>query len=154
MTYKEHRSGAGYLYDYFEGHQDVSHGMFSTADINMGVACEAYAHISGDENNCSAEGCAEEACMEIRSSVWLAPFDFGIMQNVEIQFRPAKDEPGFLEIHVKLVRQSGEANAWRRINKSFLHHVRRQLLVWRSFDAESKLHYEKLLEEAEKRRLV
>ncbi|MGD8257710.1 MAG: hypothetical protein PVH56_09080, partial [Desulfobacterales bacterium] len=71
--------------------------------------------------------------------------------NVELQFRPSSDEPGFLEIHVKLSRQSGEANAWRRINKVFLHVVRRQLLAWRSFDDQTKIYYEKVLGDAEKK---
>jgi hypothetical protein len=35
MTYREHRSVGGYLFDYFEGHQEISHGMFSTADIQF-----------------------------------------------------------------------------------------------------------------------
>ena len=43
---------------------------------------------------------------------------------------------------------SGEANAWHRINKAFLHNLRRQLLIWRSFDDRAKDHYEQLLVEA------
>ena len=82
--------------------------------------------------------------------MWLAPFDFGIMQTVDFLFIPAEDEPGFLEIKVELVRESGEANAWRRNNKTFLHEIRRQLLVWRSFEDATKEKYEKLLMDAEK----
>ena len=40
MTYKEHRSVGGFLYDYFDSHQDVSHGMFSTADVSFRFVCE------------------------------------------------------------------------------------------------------------------
>jgi len=82
--------------------------------------------------------------------VWLAPFDFGIMQRVALKFRPAVNEPGFLEIGIQLIRESGEANAWHRINKAFLHVIRRQLLIWRSFDDRTKVHYERLLISAEK----
>ena len=32
---------------------------------------------------------------------------------------------------------SGESGVWQRINTSFLHEVRKQLLVWRSFDDEA-----------------
>ena len=49
------------------------------------------------------------------------------------------------------MRESGEANAWRRINKTFLHDIRRQLLVWRSFDDPAKEKYEQLLMNAEKK---
>jgi len=50
-----------------------------------------------------------------------------------------------------LMRESGEANAWRRINKNFLHEIRRQLLVWRSFDDPSKEKYEHRLLAAERK---
>ena len=71
------------------------------------------------------------------------------MQTVDFLFKPAEDEPGFLEIKVELIRESGEANAWRRINKTFLHEIRRQLLVWRSFEDTTKEKYERLLTDAE-----
>jgi hypothetical protein len=95
-----------------------------------------------------------EQVLQIGTRVWLAPFDFGIMQQVTLQFRPAETEAGFLEIHVRLNRESGEANAWRRINKAFLHDIRKQLLVWRSFDDGAKLEYAELLLNAAKERGV
>jgi hypothetical protein len=73
------------------------------------------------------------------------------MQTVDFLFEPAEDEPGFLEVRVQLMRESGEANIWRRINKNFLHEIRRQLLVWRSFDNPSKEKYELRLMAAEKK---
>jgi hypothetical protein len=73
------------------------------------------------------------------------------MQRVALKFRPAADETGFLEISIQLIRESGEANAWHRINKAFLHDVRKQLLIWRSFDDRTKVHYEQLLIGAEKK---
>jgi hypothetical protein len=72
------------------------------------------------------------------------------MQHVEIQFKPADTEPGFLEIAIRLKRESGEANAWLRINKAFLHVIRKQLLIWRSFDDQTKAEYEELILKAEK----
>lgn len=154
MTYREHRSIGGFLYDYFLGHQDVSHGMFSTADVRFSYIDHGQPQIAPDENLPAAQKQDPNECLVIRSNVWLAPFDFGIMQAVELQFKPAEDEPGFLEIHVELTRLSGEANAWRRINKTFLHVVRRQLLAWRSFDEQSKSFYEQLLQDAEKNQPV
>jgi hypothetical protein len=101
--------------------------------------------------DCPEEQCEFDQCLQIQSRVWLAPFDFGIMQTVDFWFKPADDEPGFLEIKVRLIRVSGEANAWRRINKPFLHEIRRQLLVWRSFDDPTKEKYETILMNAEKK---
>ncbi len=149
MNYREHRSVGGYLYDYFEGHQDVSHGMFSTADIQFSFVCDDPPGLSKEPYDCPEDQCEDDRCLQIKSRVWLAPFDFGIMQSVDLLFNPAEDEPGFLEIKVQLIRESGEANAWRRINKTFLHEIRRQLLVWRSFDDQTKEKYERILVDAE-----
>ena len=150
MNYREHRSVGGYLFDYFEGHQDVSHGMFSTANVQFGFVCQDPPGLKKEPYNCPEDQCDEDQCLQVQSRVWLAPFDFGIMQTVDFLFKPAEDEPGFLEIKVRLIRESGEANAWRRINKTFLHQIRRQLLMWRSFDDASKDKYERLLWDAEK----
>jgi hypothetical protein len=151
MTYREHASVGGFLYDYFEGHQDVSHGIFSTAGVAMRFVCETAPAAADPDDRCPGEACAYSECLNFSTQVWLAPFDFGIMQEVALQFRPSSDEPGFLEIHVGLTRESGEANAWLRINKGFLHVIRRQLLIWRSLDAEGKRHYEEVLTAARAR---
>ncbi len=148
MKYKEHRSVGGFIFDYFKAHQDITHGMFSTGDIRFGFVCDAAPVRSSVSNDCPENECDIEACLQISSSVWLAPFDFGIKQQVDLQFSPSADERGFLEIRVRLNRVSGEANAWHRINKGFLHNLRRQLLMWRSFDDPAKDHYEQLLAEA------
>ena len=95
--------------------------------------------------DCPDDKCSREACLQLFSKVWLAPFDFGIMQQVEIQFCPAAEESGYLEIKIRLIRESGEANAWRRINKTFLHALRKQLLMWRSLDTGSQDHFAGLL---------
>ena len=150
MSYAEHRSIGGFLLEYFQGHQDVSHGLFSTGDIEFGFSCQTAPGLAGDDEDCPEQKCEYDACLNMRASVWLAPFDFGINQKVDFQFCPAADEPGFLEIKVRLMRESGEANAWHRINKGFLHNIRKQLLLWRSFELTTKEHYERLLAEAEK----
>lgn len=150
MSYAEHRSIGGFLLEYFQGHQDVSHGLFSTGDIEFGFSCQTAPGIKGEADDCPEQACEYDACLQVRASVWLAPFDFGINQKVDLQFCPAADEPGFLEIKIHLTRESGEANAWHRINKGFLHNIRKQLLLWRSFELPTKEHYERLLAEAEK----
>jgi hypothetical protein len=150
MTHKEHRSIGGFLYEYFDNHQDISHGMFSTANIEFGTVCDDPPGMDQASSDCVGDPCELDQCLQIGTRVWLAPFDFGIMQQVALQFRPAETEAGFLEIHVRLNRESGEANAWRRINKTFLHDIRKQLLIWRSFEDEAKLEYEELLLNAEK----
>jgi hypothetical protein len=143
MKFKEHRSVGGYLLDYFKGHQDVTHGQFSTGNIDFGFVCPTLPLTS--DTDCPENDCEMPACLELEIGIWLAPFDFGIMQKVDFQFHPSPQGAGFLEIFVRLTRNSGEANAWRRINKNFLHQIRKQLLIWRSFAGQEKDRYERLL---------
>jgi hypothetical protein len=82
-----------------------------------------------------------ENCVQLNTRVWLAPFDLGVKQRVELLFQPAADDPRFLEIQIALLREAGEANAWRRISKAFLDDLRKQLLIWRSLDEEAQSHY-------------
>lgn len=132
MKYREHESIGGFIHSYFVSHQDVSHGIFSTGPVQIIFSCSTEQEISQLVKN---RGTDEDLhCLHIRSNVWLAPFDFGILQTVDIQFCPAKEGEDFLEIKITLCRQSGESEVWQRINTSFLHEIRKQLLVWRSFD--------------------
>ncbi|MFO7708569.1 MAG: FtsX-like permease family protein [Desulfobacterales bacterium] len=147
MTYREHMSVGGFLVQYFDGHMDVSHGLFSTSDIVLDFACETAPRLADRAHNCPEQECELPECLHLTSQVWLAPFDFGIMQRAEFRFRPSPDQAGFLEIHVRLVRESGESNIWHRINKGFLHEIRRQLLIWRSLDDDAKALYEQHMDE-------
>ena len=145
MKYKEHRGIGGFLFEYLKGHQDVSHGLFSTGDLDLTFMCPLLSGIAEKKPVCTDTVCRYEACLNFYTKVWLAPFDFGIMQGVDVQFCPAED-PGFLEIKIRLIREAGEANAWRRINKGFLNEMRKQLLVWRSLDEVAQDRYERALD--------
>jgi hypothetical protein len=128
----------------------VSHGLFSTGDLRIVYECPNYerdveAH---SEMTCALQGCENEVCLHFECKVWLAPFDFGIMQHVDVLFCPAAEDPGFLEIQLKLRREAGEAGAWHRINKSFINQIRKQLLVWRSLSAEARKEYREALDRA------
>lgn len=148
MTYVEHRSVGGFIYEYFSSHQEITHGKFSTGNMAFSFACETPPVRDDGEDDCPEDQGVYDECLHFTSQVWLAPFDFGILQQVALKFKPAEEEKGFLEIHISLTRESGESNAWQRINKTFLHEIRKQLLLWRSFDDETKEHYKNLLAEA------
>ncbi len=138
MRYHEHHSICGFLYEFFSNHQDVSHGIFSTGPIEIVETCQITA--PGLKHLPMAED-----CLHIRAKVWLAPFDFGIMQWVDLSFCHAGEGEDFLEISVLLSRRSGEAGVWRRVNTSFVHSLRKQLLIWRSLNETEKEHYGRLL---------
>jgi hypothetical protein len=148
MTYAEHRSVGGYLFEYFESHQDITHGKFSTDNVVFAFVCETAPRMTTARTDGPEDAHKFDECLYLTSQVWLAPFDFGITQKVDLRFKPAMEEPGLLEIQIKLIRDSGEANAWLRINKTFLLEIRKQLLIWRSLDESRKTYYEQILVDA------
>jgi hypothetical protein len=141
MKYKEQLGIGGYLREYYFSHKDVSHGLFTTDDISLEFYCphDQLSGLAGPYH-------CEKDCIQVKSRVWLAPFDFGVKQFVHLMFCPSTEDPeNYLEIQVTLQREAGEANSWRRINKAFLNDLRKQLLIWRSLDNEAQAHYAKLL---------
>ena len=147
LKYKEYKGVGGYVYRYLVEHQNVSHGLFSTGEVNIASICPVIQGIDkGRAHECTDESCCPSLCLDFKARVWLAPFDFGITQKVDVQFCPAPDDPEFLGIKVNLTREAGEANAWRRINKAFLNQIRKQLLMWRSLEKEAQDGYEEALE--------
>ena len=137
MRQHENASIAGFLYSFFKGHQDVSHGIFSTGPVEV-ITLDAPS-----ENMLPIVS----QCMHLRAKVWLAPFDFGIMQWVDIRFCRAQEGSGFIEMCVTMHRRAGEVALWQRVNKSFINSLRKQLLVWRSLDEEGHKLYADLLPE-------
>lgn len=137
MRFHEHASICGFLYSYLKGHQDVSHGIFATGPIE--VVDETA--IRGETNRLPMAG----DCIHLRAKIWLAPFDFGIMQWIDLRFCRASEGVDFLEICVRMERRAGEAGLWQRLNGPFLHSLRKQLLIWRSLDAEGHAQYSRLL---------
>lgn len=138
MKYQENESIGGFIHDYLDSHRDISHGVFSTGPVQVIFSCSTVDEIVKMVNG--SEDPANLRCLHLRAHVWLAPFDFGIMQTADLQFCPAKEGKEFLEIKITLKRESGESGIWQRINTSFLHELRKQLLVWRSLDDETHQH--------------
>ncbi len=132
MNYRERESVGGFLHQYFIGHQDISHGAFSTGHIDLVSTCDGTAAIHQAVAT-SADPCSF-TCVHLQARIWLAPFDFGIMQRVDLVFAPAQDNPAFLDIRMNIHRESGERGQWQRINKHFIHELRKQLLTWRSME--------------------
>jgi hypothetical protein len=141
MKHKEQLGIGGYLREYYFAHKDVSHGLFTTDDISL----EFYCPIKQLSGLAGPDHC-EKDCIQLKTRVWLAPFDFGVKQLVYLVFCASAEDPdSYLEIQVNLQREAGEANSWRRINKAFINDLRKQLLIWRSLDNEAQAHYANLL---------
>ncbi|MDQ7833408.1 MAG: FtsX-like permease family protein, partial [Desulfovibrionaceae bacterium] len=133
MRIREQEYAGGFLYDYYKSHQDISHGLFSTDDVRFAFECPWDVPDKGPHPGKIDTAFVElRSCFRLTATVWLAPFDFGIKQRVDILFLPDMKNPGFMEIQVTLERVAGEAGMWKRLNKGFLDNLRKQLLVWRS----------------------
>jgi len=141
MKFREHESIGGFIYSYLVSHRDISHGLFSTGPVDVIFSCSTVDEIVDMVKQ--SDNPQDLKCLHIRATIWLAPFDFGIMQTADIQFCPAREGEDFLEIQITLQRQSGESGIWQRINTSFLHAFRKQLLIWRSLDDETHLDLQK-----------
>ena len=72
--------------------------------------------------------------------VWLAPYDLGVSQDVELRAVPTGDF-GVYVIRLDISRLSGQATTWVRINRGFLDQIRKQFLLWRTISPEAKAEY-------------
>lgn len=136
----EQLCAGGFLMDYYNAHQDVSHGLFSTDKLHCNFLPTdelSTVGISGYGNMSDLE-----ACLFMDLMVWLAPFDFGVRQRVRLVFCPSDIYTGFKQITVRLERLAGEDQVWQNLNKNFLNDLRKQLLAWRSLDDETRTAFE------------
>jgi hypothetical protein len=140
---EEQWGAGGYLMAHFQGHQDISHGKFSTGRVDVVVPPEPEREAA----TVAGEASEKESMLRLDTQVWLAPFDFGITQSVSLRFLPS-DDPGYLAIEVRIRRLAGEVNVWGRANKAFLNDLRKQLLVWRSLDPGEREDFERALNAA------
>lgn len=131
----EQDCAGGFLSEYYQAHADISHGLFSIDEMDVEYACPLATPSNPEHPD----------CFNISFMAWLAPFDFGIRQRVEIISCPSPDYPGFLEMRITLIRQAGEKNIWFRLCRGFLNDLRKQLLIWRSLDQADKLQFEQRL---------
>lgn len=97
--------------DWFRGHEDQAVGDFVTAETTL--TREDATRLS---LNCQA---------------WLAPFDLGVSQTVQISSRPATIQD-VVELELRLMRLAGEPDNWVNVNRRFLVSIRRHFLAWRT----------------------
>ncbi len=117
-----------FLFTFFRSYQDATQGTFivDRVDFDMEVPEARPGQLPAP------------LCPLIRMNVWLAPFDFGIKQHLQLHCCPSMDNPGYLEIGLLMTRLSGERSAWTRANKNFIKALRKQMLQWRLLDPKAK----------------
>lgn len=112
-----------FLYEYLDAHREGSIGYFST-DRLRAVPAQA--------------GRRQFPAAEL--TVWLAPYDLGVRQDVRLAVRETEEEDVF-EIEVRMTRRAGETRTWWKLNRVFLGALRKQLLGWRKLKTERVLEY-------------
>jgi LysM repeat protein len=109
-----------FLRDYFDAHADESASDFYTDQVN-------FHRIKGPTGE-------DEYAIEMM--VWLAPYDLGVSQRISLTTVPAeeKEEKDLYKIYLNVHRESGEIASWKRVNRRFLNLLRKQFLLWRTFN--------------------
>ncbi|GAB7080596.1 FtsX-like permease family protein [Megalodesulfovibrio paquesii] len=139
---QEMGTAGGFLVDWFQAHEDVSHGQFASGEMR-------YEFLQGKDVPAfvSEETFREDVCFSLEMRIWLAPFDFGVRQRATLVFCPSEQYPGFREIKVRLLREAGEHGVWLNLNKGFINSLRKQLLVWRSLEDDARRSFEQDLKQ-------
>jgi hypothetical protein len=123
-----------YLYEYFDIHAEGAVGHFSTDDLR--IFCQ-------DDHGLERSG--------VEATVWLAPYDLGVRQQVRLTLHPTEEEEVY-GMEARLIRGSGQLGSFHQLNRKFLGDLRKQMLGWRRLRTRRVMQYikegEELLEEA------
>ena len=119
-----------HLLEFLQAHSDYSLGQFSTAESRLTQYAE--------------EG---KTGYHLSSTVWLAPYDLGVSVDFGIVTQPT-DDPTIFAMEVYSNRKSGDVPSWLRATRNFLNIIRKQFLIWRTFDDETREQFRRRGEEA------
>jgi hypothetical protein len=104
-------------------HTDAASADFNCRDIHVDVIDEP-----------------DEQALEITARMWLSPYDLDVAQDFRMRVVPTENE-GVFSVYIILHRTSGTEDSWLRTNYGFMDLVRRQFLLWRNLDNESRKNY-------------
>jgi hypothetical protein len=111
-----------HLMNFFTDHANQSVGDFYTADTRFG-------YLRPEDPG---------AGYRLTCRVWIAPFDFGISQTLDLETYLAEGEEDIFETRMTLTRVSGSPEAWVKMNHRFMKGIRKQFLLWRLFTVEER----------------
>ncbi len=110
----------GFLVNYFRAYSEESLGTFFTEEIQLarerGTRGEEYA---------------------VQMLIWLAPFDMGVSQYLQIAFEPTEVE-NIYTVEFFIQRISGQDTFWRTTNQRFVHGLRKEFLIWHTLKEEER----------------
>ena len=115
-----------FMRDYFEAHADESASDFYTDQVTFATR--------------KLEDGRDEYVISMM--VWLAPYDLGVSQTINLQTTPSGgEERDIYKIFLHVHRESGEVASWKRVNRRFLNLLRKQLLIWRTLGVEVRAEF-------------
>jgi hypothetical protein len=82
----------------------------------------------------------DEQALRVDAMMWLSPYDLDVAQKFALKVVPTESS-GVFTVVILLHRTSGTEDAWLRTNYGFLDLVRRQFLLWRNLDNDSRSDY-------------
>ncbi len=112
-----------YLADWFRAYEEYTIGSFVTSGTTLG-------HFESRHGRGTYT----------RTTAWIAPYDLGVSQIVQIQSEPTALEDVF-ELTLILTRLGGEPGNWINLNKRFVEDLRKQFLTWRTMDEDQRARY-------------
>ena len=113
----------GFLYSYFSAYSEESLGSF-------------YA----DKTRIVREGSEGAEEFGLQMAIWLAPFDMGVSQYLQIAFIPT-DVSSIYSIEIFIQRISGQDAFWKSTNQRFMNGLRKEFLIWHSLDTSAKVEH-------------
>lgn len=116
---------AAYLYEYIEAHAEGAIGNFTSDNLEL------------NSNNSEASTNAE--LLNIHSTIWLAPYDLGVRQDINLVMTDVGNDICALNLILK--HETGQIRSWWRLNHVFITGIRSQLLQWRNIQPERVLGY-------------
>ena len=119
----------GFLAGYFSAYSEESIGDFYAEKVRI-------VKVDGDQG-------IEYA---VQLLIWLAPFDMGVSQFLQLEFLPATVKSVYtVEIYIQ--RISGQDTFWQRVNNRFINGLRKEFLLWHTMAENAKTHHREFAEE-------
>ncbi len=81
------------------------------------------------------EGSAEYA---VQLLIWLAPFDMGVSQFLQLEFLPTPISSVY-KVEIFIQRISGQDTFWQRVNHRFINGLRKEFLLWHTMEESAKV---------------
>ena len=123
VSHAEVRGLCGFLANYFNAYSEESIGHFFAEKVRVVVE-------EGEEG--------EEYAVQLL--LWLAPFDMGVSQFLQVEFLPSQ-VPGVYAVHLFIQRISGQDTFWQRVNHRFFNGLRKEFLIWHTLKEEAKAYH-------------